>query len=642
MAFVQFTKVSLAFADRDILNDVSLNLAEGSKAALTGANGAGKTTLMKIIAGLIQSDSGERAVQKGTRVSYLPQSGIVHFGKTLKEEAETAFFFAAEKLHRMEEVGRELEKKSAESSESRIAALVEEHHRLGEEVENSGYYRREAAVSTVLKGLGFRSGDIDRNTEEFSGGWQMRIALAKILLENPDILLLDEPTNYLDIEARNWLESWLLNYTGGYLLVSHDRYFLDVTINEVLELFQGKLKRYPGNYSGYEITREVEMESLLKRHAAQQEEIKKTEALINRFRYKASKAAFAQELIKRLDKMEKIEIPESLKKINIRLPPPPHSGRIALKLNGISKSYGDNHVLNNIEFPVEAGEKLLVAGYNGAGKTTLLRILAGEDKDYEGEFQYGSGIVPGYFSQDAAETITGSMTVLEYLEADAETGLIPKLRDMLGAFLFRGDDVYKSLSVLSGGEKSRLALLHMLLKPLNLLILDEPTNHLDLHSKDILLECLKSFTGTVIFVSHDRAFMEALSTKTLGLSAGENGQHKHRLYFGGYAYYLERTEGGTNLEKEIPKPPPPADRTEKKQQDSLIRRLRREEETILAEMEALETERNRLENYLCRPDIYSHPIKARETKKKIDEILAALETKSKLWEAKAAELEKAG
>jgi ATP-binding cassette subfamily F protein 3 len=321
----------------------------------------------------------------------------------------------------------------------------------------------------------------------------MRIALAKVLLESPDILLLDEPTNYLDIEARGWLEEWLRNFTGGYLLVSHDRYFLDVTVNEVYELFQGNLKRYAGNYSAYEKVRETELETLMNSYKAQQEEIAKAEDLIRRFRYKPTKAAMVQERIKRLEKMERIEIPESMKKITIRFPPPPHSGRIAMTLEQISKSYGERRVISNLDLLLESKEKLVVVGRNGAGKSTLLRILAGVDSDYSGSMSFGAGIAIGYFSQDAAETMTGSQSVLEFMEAEAPLELIPKVRDMLGAFLFRGDDVYKSLSVLSGGEKSRLALLKLLLKPFNLLILDEPTNHLDLSSKDILLETLKSY-----------------------------------------------------------------------------------------------------------------------------------------------------
>jgi ATP-binding cassette subfamily F protein 3 len=512
---------------------------------------------MRVIAGLIPADSGERAIQKGSRVSYLPQSGIVHAGKTLRDEAETAYGAVQELLARMDEIGRALE--GARADDGKTALLLEEYHRLQEAVEASGYYRREADISVVRGGLGFSGDAAGRDTGEFSGGWQMRIALAKVLLEKPDILLLDEPTNYLDIEARSWLESWLKDFSGGYLLVSHDRYFLDVTVNEVYELFQGNLKRYAGNYSAYEVLRRQELESLVKRYQAQQEELAKTEALIRRFRYKASKAAFAQELIKRLEKMERIEIPENLKRISISFPPPPHAGRVALTLAGLGKRYGERRIFSGLDLTVESGERLVVVGRNGAGKTSLLRILAEADAAFEGVCRYGAGIRTGYFSQDAAEAMTGPRQVLEFLEDGAPTALIPRLRDMLGAFLFRGDDVYKPVEVLSGGEKSRLALLRILLKPVNLLILDEPTNHLDLQSKDILLDTLRAFGGTIIFVSHDRDFMEALSTKTLELAilpaegaAGSGGlpldhkgpppgpQSRARLFYGNYGYYLDR------------------------------------------------------------------------------------------------------
>jgi ATP-binding cassette subfamily F protein 3 len=720
MAFVQFSRVSLAFGDRDILRAVNLNLAAGSRAALAGANGAGKSTLMRVIAGELQADSGDRAVQKGCRISYLPQSGVVHQGRTLREEAETAYSAVTALLDRMDELGGELEKTSGDGG--RTAILLDEHHRLQEAVENSGYFRREASVSMVLGGLGFVPSDLDRQVEEFSGGWQMRIALAKVLLENPDILLLDEPTNYLDIEARSWLESWLQSYAGGCLLVSHDRYFLDVSVSEVYELFQGNLKRYAGNYSAYEKTRAAELESLLKRYEAQQEEIAKTEALIRRFRYKASKAAFAQELIKRLEKMERIEIPESFKRISITFPAPPHAGRTTLTLEGIGKSYSGRQVISGLDLSLDSGEKLVVVGRNGAGKTTLLRIIAGRDSAFEGSVKYGVGIAAGYFSQDdaalpngsainnlplgkgpegTAETPAGSRSVLEYLEAEAPTPLVPKVRDMLGAFLFRSDDVFKPLSVLSGGEKSRLALLKMLLKPMNLLILDEPTNHRDLQSKDILLDCLKNFTGTVIFVSHDRSFMEALSTKTLELKAScgiEAGNH--RLFFGDYRYYLDRIAGETAENNEggslppdssrsaasVPPlsgapprnaPPPSAapaaiptggdtppgetqpkailikagasgtgeylsasERREKeKQRQTHIRRLERQEEELLKTLETLEAEKTALETELAKPAVYSKGEKAKVVKLRLDETAAAVEAKSREWEAKAAELE---
>jgi ATP-binding cassette subfamily F protein 3 len=546
MAFVQFTRVSLAFGDRDILKDVGLNLASGSRAGLAGINGSGKSTLMKVIAGILPPDSGERAAQRGARISWLPQSGLTHHGRSLREEAETAYEDIAALIRAMEAIDRSLG--DSTSDDTRTVSLLQERQRLQEAVEQSGYYNREQTIAAALSGLGFSPADLDRRVEEFSGGWQMRIALAKILLESPDILLLDEPTNYLDIEARAWLEQWLRNFEGGYLLVSHDRYFLDLTVNEVYELFQGRLKRYAGNYSAYERIRRTELDSLLKRHAAQQEEIARTENLIRRFRYKASKAAMAQERIKKLEKMERIEIPESLKKIAITLPPPPHSGRVALTLERVGKRYGERPVIADLDLLLETGEKLLVVGRNGAGKTTLLRILAGEDPDFTGSLSYGAGIRPGYFSQDAAETpgtgdFPDSRQVLDYLESEAPTELIPRVRDMLGAFLFRGDDVHKPVSVLSGGEKSRLALLRMLLKPVNLLILDEPTNHLDLQSKDILLDALRAYQGTIIFVSHDRAFMEALSTKTLELSPRGTGQPAAaRLFYGNYAYYLDRIE----------------------------------------------------------------------------------------------------
>ncbi|MDR0378121.1 MAG: ABC-F family ATP-binding cassette domain-containing protein [Spirochaetaceae bacterium] len=665
--WVQFSKVSLAFGSRDILKDVSLNLASGSRAALAGVNGSGKSTLMKVIAGKLAPDSGGRAVRKGSRISYLPQSVIaatppVHQGRTLREEAETAYQGIIDMLSSMEEIGRALE--TAGDGDGSTGALLEEYHALQTAVENSGYYNREQSIAQVLGGLGFSEADRDRPVAAFSSGWQMRIALAKVLLEAPDILLLDEPTNYLDIEARSWLEAWLRSFPGGYLLVSHDRYFLDVTVAEVYELFSGGLKRYAGNYSAYEAVREAELETLLKRYALQQEEIARSEALINRFRYKASKAAMVQERIKKLEKMEKIEIPESFKKISITFPPPPHAGRVALTLRGIGKRYGSRQVLAGLDLDLESGERLLVAGRNGAGKSTLLRILSGADRDYAGSLQYGAGIAPGYFSQDAAEAMTGAapsgeaLSALEYLEAEAPSALIPKVRDMLGAFLFRGDDVFKPVSVLSGGEKSRLALLRMLLKPLNLLILDEPTNHLDIYSKDILLDTLTRFSGAIIFVSHDRAFMEALSTKTLELSPRPSGgPAAARLFYGGYGYYLERLErerGEADAEPPVPAPvktsaadtgedarPGAARRVQSKQRQALIRRLERREGEILSALEALEAEKAALETELAQPRVYSSGEKAREVKRRIDEAAAAVEGKTREWEAAAEELERA-
>jgi ATP-binding cassette subfamily F protein 3 len=659
MAFVQFSKVSLAFGDRDILKDVSINLQSGSKVALTGTNGAGKSTLIKVLAGITKPDSGNRAVQKDCRIAYLPQSGLTHHGSTLKEEADKAFEFGYELQRKIDEIGEQLKSNPANTKN-----LVERQAELITELEESGWHRSEAAAESVLIGLGFSRSDFERKTEEFSGGWQMRIALAKSLMQNPDILLLDEPTNYLDIEARTWLESFLKDFKGGFLLVSHDRYFLDVTINEVFELFNGNLKRYPGNFSHYEQVREVELKTLIAEYEQQQAEIQKLEDFITRFGYKATKAAQAQEYQKKLDKMVRIEIPESLKKIHFSFPPAPHSGRLVLRMKDICKNYdGKTNVLNNLELTLENGERLVVAGRNGAGKSTLLRIIAEQDKNFTGEIIPGSGVKIGYFSQDNAETIQGKQSILEYLENEAPLELIPKLRDMLGAFLFRGDDVYKSLDVLSGGEKSRIALLQLLLSPVNLLILDEPTNHLDIHSKDVLLEALKGFGGTVVFVSHDRGFIEQLATRVLELKPGE-----FKNYVGNYEFYLEQlaklenpegkslslatattasqssavASSATHSNGGSPRNAPQQEVSqnklsweEQKKRDAERRKIEREVEKLEAEIAELEAKKAELENKMAQPEVYSNGEKAKAVQREIEEVSNKLEETNLAWMEKA-------
>lgn len=655
MAFVQFSQVSLAFGDRDILKNVTINLQTGSKVALTGANGAGKSTLIKVLAGLVPPDSGSRAVQKECRIAYLPQSGLTHHGCTLREEADKAFDFGYDMQKRIDEIGEQLER-----GEGNTDNLVMQQAELIQKLDESGWHRREAAAESVLLGLGFSRSDFDRDTAEFSGGWQMRIALAKALMQGPDILLLDEPTNYLDIEARSWLEQFLQNFRGGFLLVSHDRYFLDVTINEVYELFNGDLKRYTGNFSHYEKVREVELKTLIAAYEQQQEEINKLEDFIRRFGYKATKAAQAQEYMKKLEKMERIEIPESLKKIHFSFPPAPHSGRLVLRMNGICKSYDGAHkVLDNLELTLENGERLVVAGRNGAGKSTLLRIIAGEDSAFTGEIIPGAGVKIGYFSQDNAEIIKGKETILDYLEARAPLELIPKLRDMLGAFLFRGDDVYKSLDVLSGGEKSRIALLQLLLSPVNLLVLDEPTNHLDIHSKDVLLTALRDFGGTVIFVSHDRGFIEQLATRVLELKPGQ-----FKNYPGNYEFYMEQVAkleaqengGGEGLplapagkpSSATPSPKgdtplkSPADVAlsweEQKRLDAERRKIEKEVARLEAKITELEEKKSELENKLADPAVYSNGEKAKAVQREINELAAQIDETTAAWEAAAEKL----
>lgn len=668
MAFVQFSKVSLAFGDRDILKNVSVNLATGSKVALTGANGAGKSTLIKIMAGLTEPDSGERICQKDTRIAYLPQSGLTHHGSTLLEEADKAFEFGYEIQREAEQIGEQLK-----SNPDNTDYLVARHAELLAKLEDSLWYRRQAQAESVLLGLGFTREDFTKNTEQFSGGWQMRIALAKALMQNPDILLLDEPTNYLDIEARNWLEVFLKNFKGGFLLVSHDRYFLDVTINEVYELFGGDLKSYPGNFSHYEKVREVELQTLMAEYEKQQAEIHHLEDFINRFGYKATKAAQAQERQKMLDKLlaNKIEIPESLKKIHFSFPPAPHSGNIVLRMSEITKSYdGSFNVLDNLELLLEKGERLVVAGHNGAGKSTLLRIVAGVDKNFTGNIETGAGVSIGYFSQDNAETISGTASVLEHIESIAPLELIPKVRDMLGAFLFRGDDVNKSLNVLSGGEKTRVALLQLLLRPVNLLILDEPTNHLDMHSKDVLLSALKDFGGTVIFVSHDRGFIQDLATRVLELTPG-----KFRNFKGDYEYYMQRLadeeagivgnyDAGTvhsnpnavnkaavkiNAGQASPSSAQSSSNQSEKSAGALnweeqkkLEAERRKKEKEVARLEdeiaKVEGDLSDLQNKMSDPAVYSNGEKAKAVQAEITSLEAKLDELNAAWELAAGEL----
>lgn len=649
MAFVQFSQVSLAFGDRDILKNVSVNLMTGTKAALTGANGAGKSTLIKVMAGLIKPDSGSRICQKETRIAYLPQSGLTHHGCSLKEEADRAFEFGYDIQKQIDQIGEQLEKGTG-NTDNLLATQAE----LIAKLEESGWHRREATAESVLMGLGFSQEDLQKQTEEFSGGWQMRIALAKALMQNPDILLLDEPTNYLDIEARTWLEKFLSNYKGAFLLVSHDRYFLDVTVNEVYELFGGDLKRYKGNFTHYEQVREVELKTLIAEYEKQQDEIAKLQDFIRRFGVQATKAAQAQERQKQLDKIlaQKIEIPESLKKIHFKFPEAPHAGHLVLRTKGLTKSYdGKTNVIENLDLTVENGEMLVVAGRNGAGKSTLLRMLAGVDPITSGEVIPGTGVKIGYFSQDNAETIKGGETILEYVESQAPTELIPKVRDMLGSFLFRGDDVFKSLNVLSGGEKSRIALLQLLLRANNLLILDEPTNHLDMHSKDVLMNALKDFGGTVIFVSHDRGFIEGLATKVIELKPGS-----HREFPGNYKYYMERIEAeeagivgqfergtgiATSSVNSTKTSEAKADATksagklnweEQKKIEAERRKNEKEVARLETEIAKTEEEKSALESKMALPEVYSNGAKAKEIQQKIDETTKKIETLTQTWE----------
>jgi ATP-binding cassette subfamily F protein 3 len=654
MAFVQLSNISLSFGDRDLIKSATLNLMEGSRAALAGPNGAGKTTLMKIAVGQLAPDSGELAVTKGARISYLPQTQVILGRGSVLEEAEAAFSHFADMLLRQEELGRRLQDSGLE--ERQTNRLLEEFDDIGRAVESGGYFRRQERISEVLRGLGFRTDDFGRRAQDLSGGWQMRLALAKILLEDPDIMLLDEPTNYLDLEARGWLEAYLADYRGGVLLVSHDRFFLDVTVREVYELFNGKLSRYPGSYRSYEERRARELEAIFAAWERQQEEIQRIEDFIRRFRYKESKAPQVQSRIKMLEKIIPIEIPEGMKHIHFKFPPAPRSGKIALRIENLGKSYGSLNVIEDLSLEVERGRKIAFVGPNGAGKSTLMRIIAGVDRDYTGSIIPGAGVEIAYFAQDSAEKMSSSLNVEQEAGTVCPNELAPKLRNLLGAFLFRGDDVGKSVSVLSGGERSRLALLKMLLHPANLLVLDEPTNHLDLTSKDVLLEALKTFEGTVLFVSHDRGFIDELADLVLELEVGTTP----RLYYGGYSYYLEKKAslleeariGSSSIparaasrgEATIQAGKDPAFRSEdgskagtalsweeEKAQKARTRKLKKREEEILRRLENLAEGKKALEREMARPEVYSDGPRVKKILAALAEIEEETESLNEEW-----------
>ncbi|HWP65817.1 MAG TPA: ABC-F family ATP-binding cassette domain-containing protein, partial [Candidatus Limnocylindria bacterium] len=540
--------ISKAFGGQQVLNDVTWAVSDGSRVGLAGPNGAGKSTLLRILASEIEPDRGTVALPKGARVGYLPQHIYGVRGISVRAQAMTAFA----ELHELEARRAHLEHELAtvDPSDPRYADVMERYMAVCEEWEHRGRYDTEAEAETVLHGLGFGDEDMDRDCGELSGGWQMRVALATLLLRRPDVLLLDEPTNYLDLEARTWLEEFLVAYPGTVILVAHDRYFLDVAVDHIAEVLNGRVTDYPMNYSRYLVEREARLEQARAAYANQQEEIERIEAFISRFRYQASKAALVQSRIKQLEKIERLPPPEGHERtLKIRLPEAKRSGRVVLELAGAVKSYGERRVYDGVDLLIERGQRVALVGPNGAGKTTLLKILAGVLPLDGGVRKLGDKVELGYFAQDHAEMLDESRTVLEEMMRAASLDTAPFVRNLLGAFLFSGDAVDKRIGVLSGGERSRLALAKLLLSPANCLLLDEPTNHLDLTAKEILLDALKGYGGTIVIVAHDRYLLDELPTQVIEVGGGQAVR-----YLGNYEDYL-RAKARASA------PPPPARRS---------------------------------------------------------------------------------
>ncbi len=523
---LQLKDIVKDFGGRTLFASVNWHIRPGDRIGLCGENGAGKTTLLRMLAGQVAPDGGEVQVARGTTFGYLPQDGLEHRGRSLFAEVRSAF---AELLETEAELGR-LE---AAIAENHLVEDMDRYATLQEAFRQRGGYTMETEIGKVLRGLGFAESDWERPCEHFSGGWQMRIALARLLLQRPNLLLLDEPTNHLDLPARDWLEEYLSAYPFAVVLVSHDRFFLDQVVNRIVEVWNGALTEYPGNYSRYLDERERRVSALFEAKQRQDEEIARMEAFINRFRYQANKASLVQSRVKQLEKVERIQVPPMRKKIALRFPEPPKGGRLAMELKGVAQGYGELTVLSGVDLTVERGERIALVGANGAGKSTLMRLLAGVEPPRQGVREEGHNLRLAYFAQDQARELDPTRSVLEEITSAAPFDMVPRVRDILGSFLFSGDDVQKKVAVLSGGERNRLALAILLLRPAILLLLDEPTNHLDLAAKDVLLTALKHYQGTLVFVSHDRYFVDALSTRVVEVAGGGI-----ESYFGNYEDFL--------------------------------------------------------------------------------------------------------
>jgi ATP-binding cassette subfamily F protein 3 len=569
---IQLSDLSKSFGDRTLLEHVTWQIGDGDRVGLCGPNGAGKTTLLRILAGLDEPDSGAVVRPADLTIGYLPQDGLTHSGRTVFDEASSAFQALLDIKAEMHDIEHRLGDAGVPDAEHE--AMLSRYAELQDRFRLSDGYNMDLRIATVLRGLGFSPEDAERPCETFSGGWQMRIALAKLLLGRPNLLLLDEPTNHLDLEARNWLEEYLSAYPYAVILVSHDRYFLDTVVTRITDLNLRKLTDYVGNYSKYVDQRDAMLDRLRQAKREQDEEVARVKMFIDRFRYQATKAAQVQSRIKLLEKVVPIEVPPERKRIHFTFPRCAKSGRTVFEVKHARKAYPPPHgsggqavvVFKDLNLHIERGDRIALVGPNGAGKSTLMRMLSGEEAPDAGSRTLGHQVVMEYFAQDEAVRLDPALTVYETLATGSPNDMVPAIRNILGGFLFTGDDVYKKAAVLSGGERTRLAVARMLLRPSNTLLLDEPTNHLDLDSKDVLLDALEDYGGTLIFVSHDRYFVEKLANKIIEIGHGEAV-----AYPGTYAEFL-----WSKAQKEDPKTqaPNPKSQTTKNAKDTKAARTK--------------------------------------------------------------------
>ncbi len=639
------TGIYQQYGDRVLFNYASFVIMERDKVGLVGRNGAGKSTMLKIIAGDQGCDEGTVVRPTGSTLGFLHQEMDLPTGRTVMEETLTAFAHILEMENRLEELNKEMEVRTDYETDS-YSKMLEEFTSLTERHAIVGGITMEAEAEKFLKGLGFEQKDFNRQTTEFSGGWQMRIELAKMLLMRPDYLLLDEPTNHLDIESIIWLENWLTTYTGAVITISHDKQFLDNVTNRTLEIELGKVYDYKANYSKYV---ELQAERREKAEAAyqnQQKVIAEKERTISRFMAKATKTKMAQSMQKQLDKVERIELDVTDRAVmNLRFPKAPRSGAITLQARNITKSYGDLNVLRGVDLKIDKGDRVSFVGQNGQGKTTLAKILIDEIPATGGEVELGHNVTVGYYAQNQAEELNGKMTLLETMEEHSPPEMRTRLRSMLGAFLFSGEDVDKKVSVLSGGERARLALACMLLRPFSLLVLDEPTNHLDMVSKDMLKQAVMNYDGTLIVVSHDREFLGGLTERTI-----EFRDHKLHEHLGDINFYLEKRkiDNMRAVELEKSKADNPASSTSNApasapKKSNLTheekRRLEKDVGNAERKIERLEKDIEKIHLQMSVPDFYNDAKRVEKTTAELKSKQDELDTVMEKWEAATMALE---
>ena len=609
---IQLSAVTKRFGDRTLLNDVTWQLGSGDRVGLCGPNGAGKTTLLRMMVGEEEPDAGQVVTPTGLTIGYLPQDGLTHAGRTVFDEVSRGLQPLLDLKAEMHALEHQLGDRSVPPAKH--ARLLERYSEAQDAFHRHDGYTLEQQVATLLAGLGFADSDAQRPVDTFSGGWQMRIALGTLLLKRPGLLLLDEPTNHLDLEARNWLEAYLVSYPHAVMLVSHDRFFLDSVVTRITEVGLKTLTDYPGNYSAYVIERDARLVRLREAKRRQDEEVARVRQFVDRFRYQATKASQVQSRLKMLGKIVPIEAPPERKKAHFSFPDCQKSGRNVLTLRGVSKAYGTNQVFRSFDLTIARGSRIALIGPNGAGKSTLMRLLAGVEPPDTGTRVEGHQVHMQYFAQDEAARLNPADTVHDTLAAGARLDAVPAIRNLLGGFLFSGDDVYKRVGVLSGGERTRLAVARMLLRAANVLLLDEPTNHLDIDSTDVLLEALDAFGGTLVFVSHDRYFVDRLATQVIDIGRGEaivypgtyeefRWSRNHAAPAANPAASSVRRQAGRAKPAASRRQAAAEDKKRQRRQDARRRRVMNLEEVISEREAALKA----LEASMSEPDFYGDP-----------------------------------